>query len=401
MRCDGRLVIPANENNWLWSPFSIRKAWVGDSKPSTGKSWSAQHKAFNFAARSVPDSGAVKDTRLMKNQWRYIATLALGAWLALLGTFLDISPVAAQEALLSVEALREKYAHTEDKYVDIGGVVVHYRDEGEGPAILLIHGSQSTLRSFDGVAEKLKSRYRVVRYDVPPTGLSGPVTEAALANLRPSDIPAQLLKKIGVSKATAVGVSYGGTIALFLAAEHPDLIERVVASCAPSDPVDLSVVDFGPSLTQAQAEFGSYNDSSGVKPRRFWQTYFNFYFGEPERISADLIDETYDFSRREPENNVTGLIAQVADQPKAIMAMGKVHAPTLLLWGGRDALLPPAAMENLARRLTNTEVSKIVLPDVGHYPPLEVPERFASIVDSFIRTVTPDIHSTAIPPHLR
>ena len=121
-----------------------------------------------------------------------------------------------------------------------------------------------------------------------------------------------------ISRVSVAGVSYGGTNALFFAADYMDLVERIIVSCAPSEPVDLSVVNFGPSLTKAQQEYGEYLDSSKVKPRKYWRTSFDFYAGTPERITDETIDLTCDIARREPEHNATGLMSQAADQNKVI-----------------------------------------------------------------------------------
>jgi pimeloyl-ACP methyl ester carboxylesterase len=344
----------------------------------------------------------IRPSKPTQRTWIHRCHDALASiWICLTGVLVPTLPAISKEVYLSLEGLREEYRRPEDKYVEIGGITVHYRDEGTGPAVLLIHGSSSTLRSYDGVAAKLQKNYRVIRYDVPPRGLSGPVPDGALKKLRATDIPQQLLKKLEISTVTVVGVSFGGTIALFLAADYPDLVERVIVSNAPSDPIDLSVVDFGPSLTKAQEQYGAYVDSSTVKSSEYWRIYFNFYAGKPERISAETVDQTYDFARRAPEKNSTSLVSQVADQDKAIEMWEKVQAPTLLLWGGSDALLPPSAAENLAERLTSSQVSKVILPDVGHYPPIEVPERFAEFVDLYIRGVSADGLGATSPPHLR
>ena len=83
------------------------------------------------------------------------------------------------------------------------------------------------------------------------------------------------------------------------------------------------------------------------------------------------------------------LVARVANHDFAVDAMRRVKAPTLLLWGGADPLLPPSAAETLAKYLTGTEVSKVIMPDVGHYPPVEVPERFADIMVAYVESATP------------
>ena len=81
----------------------------------------------------------------------------------------------AAKPYLTLEALRAKYADRRNgRFVTIGGVEIYHKDEGKGPVILLVHGSQSTLRTWDFIAPVLVQRgYRVIRYDTPPLGLSG------------------------------------------------------------------------------------------------------------------------------------------------------------------------------------------------------------------------------------
>jgi pimeloyl-ACP methyl ester carboxylesterase len=71
--------------------------------------------------------------------------------------------------------------------------------------------------------------------------------------------------------------------------------------------------------------------------------------------------------------------------------MAAVRSPVLLLWGASDPLLPPPAAQALARHLVNASVSTLMLPDASHYPPIEIPDRYAHIVESFIRDVVPRV----------
>ena len=289
-------------------------------------------------------------------------------------------------ARLSLSELRTTWGRPQvDKLVNMGDLEVVFRDEGQGPAILLIHGSSSTLRTYDALAEALKDKYRVIRYDIPPHGLSGPVPKKVVGAMRPSDVPARLLRHLGVAKATIVGVSSGGTTGMFLAAEYPALVERLVVSNTPADLVDMSKLKPSSALANAQEIYGAYGDTSKAKPRHYWRTYWDFYAEDPARIPESIIDQFYDFNRRVPEENATALIGVVADQAKAIAAAGAVTVPTLVIWGAADPLLPgPAAAEVLAKRFTNAKVTMIQWPDVNHYPPIEVPERFAAAVAAFM-----------------
>jgi pimeloyl-ACP methyl ester carboxylesterase len=319
-------------------------------------------------------------------------TLALLAMLALplRATAAEANSAAEPPpARLTVEQLRAMHATRADRLLVVDGVEVYYRDEGRGPAVLLIHGSNSTLRSYDALAKALKPRYRVVRYDIPPVGLSGRVPDSVVGRLRPSDVPARLLEHLGIRSATVVGVSSGGTTGVFLAAEHPALVERLVISCAPANPVDMSKLVRSPALIEAERRYGDYLDAASAKPFSFWRTYVDFYSAVPGRLSDESVRLMTDFLRREPERNATALIGVVADQQKLTAAAAAVKVPVLLLWGAADPLLPPPAAGALARRLVNMTVSSVFIPDASHYPPYEIPDRFAAIVDAYVSQVTP------------
>lgn len=293
--------------------------------------------------------------------------------------------LSAAGPTLSLDELRDKYREPAARIATIEGVDVYYADEGAGPAILMVHGSVSTLKTFDAVAARLVGRYRVIRYDVPPQGLSGPVSDEAAARLQPADVAEKLLERLGVASVTAVGVSSGGTLCEFLAARRPDLVRLLVLSNTPSDPVDASHLKQPDDFVAAQREAKETHFQS----QRFWDLFLAYFAGEPARMTPDIRAQYYDFNRRAPERNALSLVAQVADHAKAVVAMARITAPTLLVWGARDPLLTPDAADALQAYLTHARVSKVMMDDVGHYPPLEAPERFADIVAAFIEGAAP------------
>jgi len=126
------------------------------------------------------------------------------------------------------------------------------------------------------------------------------------------------------------------------------------------------------------------------KRRSFWDAFFDFYSGEPGNVPAARREEYYQMNRREPERNAVAFTAVVADNAFTRATLAKVVAPALLVWGTRDPLLSAASASTLAGYLTHAQVSTLLLPDVGHYPPLEVPDRYAQIIASYIEAVTPD-----------
>lgn len=310
--------------------------------------------------------------------------------LLLLPLFLLLTAATdASKPYLTLEQLRAQYGDGQSRYTTIGGMEVHYKDEGvkrgDAPVLLLVHGSSSTMKTWDAMVPLLKRRYRVIRYDIPGMGLSSDVPDAALTTVKPEDIAEALLAGLGVEKVTVIGVSSGGTLGSFLAAKRPDLVERLIISNAPSDPVDTSHMVPTPEWAQAQADARA----SGFQNQFFWDQFLSYFAGDGRRIDAATRRHFYDFGRRTPHKNVIAMIAKVADAPKARSAMAAVRAPTLLIWGGSDHLLPPSAGRNLLKYLSGTDVSIVYMPDVGHFPPIETSERFTRIATAWIETATP------------
>ncbi len=291
----------------------------------------------------------------------------------------------AEKPYLSVEQLRAKYADPAGRITKVGGVEVYYQDEGQGEAILMVHGSQSTLKTWDRLAPLLTKNYRVIRFDIPPQGLSGTVTDEAAARMQVTDIAEGLLKQLGVKQVTYVGVSSGGTLGVFLAAKRLDLVTRLILSNTPAATVTTDHLKPDPVFEAAQREA----KEQGVQSQHFWNTFLDYFAGDPQRLNAKIREQYYDVNRRAPEKHYLQFVARVADQEKALDAMSRVTAPTLLIWGGYDALLVPASMDTLAGYLEQAQVSTIMMPDVGHYPPLEAPERFAQLVAAYIEAATP------------
>lgn len=302
-----------------------------------------------------------------------------------------LSATTPAHPYLSMEELRAKYQDKQSHYLTLDGTKIHYKDEGprHAPVLFMVHGSESSLRTWDRITELLKGRYRIIRYDIPGYGLSDPASDEAAEKLIPTDIPIALLGKLGVSKVTFVGVSSGGTMGMYLAARRPDLVERLILSNTPSDPVDTSHL----VMPQAFLDAIARSKTTGFRDQDFWNQFLSYFAGDASRISTQTRTEYYDFYRRPPVpvKNLLSMIARIGDGNQATVEMAKVHAPVFLIWGTGDKLLPKSAAAAIERYLANADVSRVLMPDVGHYPPLEVPDRFAQLIAAYIEAGTPDL----------
>ena len=114
------------------------------------------------------------------------------------------------------------------KFADIDGVRVHYKDEGTGPVVVLLHASYMNLHAWDGLVDRLKKDHRVIRLDLLTAGLTGVDTKDRYSMERNEELLDGLLKKLDVHQYALVGTSSGGIVAFRRAAAHPEETTRLV-----------------------------------------------------------------------------------------------------------------------------------------------------------------------------
>src|SRR3954454_11115232 len=129
---------------------------------------------------------------------------------------------------LAAEPLERRYALPPSRFLEVEGLRVHYRDEGDGPPLLLLHGLTANLFDWQGWAERLRDRHRVIRLDLPGHGLTGPDPRQRYAWPETAAFALAFLDRLGVRRASVAGSSYGGAVAWHLAAQAPERVDRLV-----------------------------------------------------------------------------------------------------------------------------------------------------------------------------
>jgi pimeloyl-ACP methyl ester carboxylesterase len=303
-----------------------------------------------------------------------ITLLAVGVG-SYIGARRDAPPAALDE-------LRERYGSPQSKYVDVAGVSVHYRDEGSGPVLVLMHGSFGSLHMFDGLVALLSDRYRIIRFDQAPGGLSGPVPDGF--TLTPEEFTHQFLATLGVGPVAVLGTSSGGIYAYRYAATYPqDVTAVVLSNVPPSAPVDnAGAARRQPWLTQ----LSSLTCAKFAKPwsKTCWHDFLESMFVRRELVTDELVTRYYDLNRRAEASQFTTMTAIMREDARVIDFLGRVTAPTLLIWGTDSKVLPPPTGELMSDRLTGTTPELHVVERVAHYPPLEAPREIADLVGPFL-----------------
>lgn len=285
-----------------------------------------------------------------------LAMLAVGAvaLVVALWAYRDI-PAAQLEA---------KYKSPASRFMHVDGVRLHYRDEGSGPAILLLHANFSNLLGWDPWVEALKDRYRVVRFDFTAFGLTGPDPGGDYTNARTLALTEKFVDAMGLKRFVIAGTSLGGGIGIRYAAKHPDRVERLI------------LLNPGILEGRAMARSGTrVPDAANVlhyiTPRVLASYMLRSRAGDPEKITEEHVDRWYEMWMREGNRRAILDRLRVYDSSDVAEVVAEVRAPVLILWGEANPQTPIEQAAELKGMLKNApEVRLITYPGVGH-PALE------------------------------
>ncbi|MGK9167256.1 3-oxoadipate enol-lactonase [Inquilinus limosus] len=253
--------------------------------------------------------------------------------------------------------------------VKANGIVLHVKDRGprDAPALVLINSVGTDFRIWDAVVPQFPE-YRTLRYDKRGHGLSasggGDSIETHAADL------AALLDARGIGRATVVGLSIGGMIALGLTARRPDLVERLVL-CDTAH--RIGTAEAWQARIEAVTSGGVASIAEATMERWFSA---DFRAREP-----DLVAIARNMLSRTPADGYLRACAALRDGDLTAVARA-VTVPTLCLCGTEDPATPPALVQSLAALIPGARYQDI--PGAGHIPCIEAPEVLAQLIRGFI-----------------
>jgi pimeloyl-ACP methyl ester carboxylesterase len=284
-----------------------------------------------------------------------------------------------------VEELKVRWAPPPSRFIQVNGQQVHLRDEGphDDPApIVLLHGTSSSLHTWDGWARALRDQRRVIRFDLPGFGLTGPdrqndySTETYVLFVRAA------MDKLGVQRFVLGGNSLGGQIAWAAAAAMPDRVTGLIlvdASGYPPESIEAAQsIPLGFRLARMPGLrlLAKYTLPRGVIERSLRDVY-----GDPSKVTPELVDLYSAMTRR--EGNRAALVRRLEQGCTGNVALLKdIKTPTLILWGAKDRLLPPELGQRFARDIPDAKL--VVLEGLGHVPQEEDPARTVAEVRRFL-----------------
>jgi pimeloyl-ACP methyl ester carboxylesterase len=281
-----------------------------------------------------------------------------------------------------VQELKARWAPSPSVFLDVAGMQIHVRDEGprDDPSpIVLIHGTSASLHTWEGWAQALKGRRRVIRFDLPGFGLTGPAPDGRYTIESYVQVTAAVLDKLGVKRFVIGGNSLGGNVAWASALALPGRVEKLILVDAGGYPFTSTSVPIGFRL----ARLPVVNRLLGsLLSRRLIETSVKNVYGDPGKVTPELVDRYYELTLREGNRRALMQRFEQSDFGAQAHRIRDLKLPTLILWGGRDRLIPPANAERFQRDIAGSE--RVMFDDLGHVPQEEDPARTVAVVRRFL-----------------
>lgn len=266
--------------------------------------------------------------------------------------------------------LEARYMTPSDTMISVSGTRLRVRDTGPKNSatmpVIMIHGFGSSLETWEGWAQSLGQDRRVIRFDLPGSGLSDPDTAGDYSDARSIILLDALMAASGLAKADVIGNSIGGRIAWRFAASYPDRLRKLVLV----SPDGFASPGF---------EYGKAPEVPAIMsamrwtlPKAMLKANLAPSYGNAERLTEATITRYHDLMLGPGSRHalLSRLKQTVLPDPAAVLPT--IKSPTLLLWGETDAMIPISNAQDYLGLMPNAKLA--TLKGLGHVPFEEAPD---------------------------
>ncbi|PVY57490.1 MULTISPECIES: alpha/beta fold hydrolase [unclassified Simplicispira] len=297
-----------------------------------------------------------------------LATAALLAW----AWAPDLAPADVEK----------RWAQAPSTFIGVDGQRVHLRDEGprDDPApLVLVHGTSASLHTWDGWAEELRKTRRVIRFDLPGFGLTGPNAADDYSMTVYVRLVLALLDQLGVQRFVIGGNSLGGEVAWATAHAAPQRVEKLILVDAAGyafEPESMPLA-FRVARTPGLSALMGYLLPPGMVEKSVRNVY-----GDPGRVTPELVQRYSDLARRAGNRHALAVRMAQRNTGREQDIRG-LQLPTLILWGQHDRLIPPVNGDRFAADIAGSQL--VVFEGLGHVPQEEDPVATLAVVQRFLQ----------------
>jgi pimeloyl-ACP methyl ester carboxylesterase len=248
------------------------------------------------------------------------------------------------------------------------------------PALVLLHGLFTSHRSFEDVIDPLSARFHVIAPDLPGFGESEKPSPSRYAYgvEAHAEAVADLIAAFGVGRAAVLGHAMGGAVALTLAADHRELVQRLILEDALAHGFPMSL----------KARLALIPVLGGFAFKQLYgRAIFRSFFGEEMYAPGaapplERIDWHYDiFNTPAARESAYAVMRATLDTRAVVARLPRVAAPTLVVWGRDDRIYPVQAAHRLVREIRG---AKLEIMEAGHVPHEERPREFLDVLREFL-----------------
>lgn len=285
-----------------------------------------------------------------------------------------------------VQSLVARWAPPPSDFIEVKGQLVHLRDvgpRGDPAPIVLLHGTSASLHTWEGWTAVLGKTRRVIAFDLPGFGLTGPFAGRYAPDDYRGDTYAHfvldVMDALGVPRAVIGGNSLGGEIAWRAVSLAPQRFERLIL-------VDASGYELAPDRVPLGFRIASIpvlnRIGEHLLPRALIAQSVAQVYGDPTKVSDAVAERYFELTLREGNRRALGLRMQQLEPGAHVERLKALNLPTLVLWGGNDRLIPPSMAQRFAADIRGAKL--VVFDGLGHVPQEEDPARTVQPVLEFV-----------------
>ena len=282
--------------------------------------------------------------------------------------------------------MRAKYATAPSQFIEIdGGREIHLRDEGprDAPVIVLLHGSNADLLTWQQWAERLRDDYRVIRFDQRGHGLTGPAPDSDYELAAFIDDIDKVADALDIGTFTLAGNSMGGAIAMGYAIANPDRLDALVLVDAGGAPINR---EGGGNLAFSLATKPIIGDlMSQLLPRSLVEKSLSQSVSNQAVVTDEAVDRYWEMARYPGTRAATRKRFSTPRRSFPVDEVENMQVPTLVMWGEEDALIPYDAAGWYMQHLPNATLANY--PGIGHIPMEEAPDQSAADLKAWLGKV--------------
>ncbi len=312
----------------------------------------------------------------------------IGRILAAMLVLIGAAGIALYQSDVPRAEAKARYGGPPSQFVTLmSGAVAHYRVHGPdgAPVLVLLHGSNASLHTWEPWAEILAGDFRVVSVDLPGHGLTGAVPGGDYSQKGMAGFVLEFAAALKLEHFAIGGNSMGGGVAARFVVENPGVATALIlvdaagqSSALPRDPGLGFMLARMPVVQQVLPYIGS---------RYIYEASLKQAFADDTLVTDAMVDRYALLNRMEGTRQATLLRFQLPADTTLESRAGEIAVPTLILWGDRDTLIPVDAADVWKSRVKGAEL--IVYPGIGHLPMEEVAEKSAGDVARFLAAHTP------------